>query len=153
MKTIIAMAAAAGLAAQPALAADLHSGKAFVENQRGAFAGLRLRADFGGPETKLRGGFAIAPTSHDRRGANSRMTMAEGLELRLSPGARPELTLAGQRLDRMSLFGEETRPDRRNMSTAAKVAIVAGVVIVAGALVFGHLVSNASCFHGERDCS
>ncbi|MFN3388047.1 MAG: hypothetical protein ACK40O_03890 [Allosphingosinicella sp.] len=151
MKKIAAIAMAAGLLTQPALAADFHAGKAFADGERGAFAGLRLRAEFGGPRTVLRGSLAVAPTTHDRRGANSRMTMGEGLELRLSPGSKAELTLAGQRFDRMSLVGEPV--DRQNVSTVAKVAIAAGVVIIVGGLVFGHLVSNASCFHGERDCS
>ena len=144
---------AAQVAAQPAFAADLDSRAPFAENQRGAFAGIRLRADLGGRETKLRGSLAVAPTIHNRRASDSRMTIGEGLELSLRPGARPELTLAGQRLDRMSLLGEQTQPDRENMSTVAKVAIVAGVVVVVGAFLVGHVMSNASCFHGPRDCS
>jgi hypothetical protein len=134
----------------PAYAAELDGRSPFAENQRGAFAGLRLRADIGGGETKLRGGLALAPTAHTRRGANSKMAIGEGMELRLGTGMRPELTLAGQRLDQMSLLGEKPPQDRANMSTIAKVAIVAGVLVVVGAIAFSHVMSEASCFHGDQ---
>jgi hypothetical protein len=160
MKTLFLTAAlcaalpAAQLAAAPAFAAELDASGPFAEAQRGAFAGLRLEAQLGGAEPKLRGSLAIAPTVHNRRGADSRMALGEGLELAFSPGAKPELMLAGQRLDRMSLIGEQVAGDRANMSTVAKVAIVAGVVVVVGAIAFYHWVSEASCFHGgsNSDC-
>jgi hypothetical protein len=142
---------AAQIAAAPAFAAELDTRSPFAENQRGAFAGIRLRADVGARETRLRGSLAIAPTTHNRRGSNSKMAMGEGLELSLAPAGKPELLLAGQRLDRMSLLGEDVKPDRANMSTLAKVAIVAGVVVVVGFVAFAHVVSEASCFHGGDD--
>lgn len=154
-KTVAVIAVSAAFAvttvgAQAGYAAELDGRSPFAENQRGAFAGLRLRAEMGGAETKLRGGLALAPTSHTRRGANSKMAIGEGMELGFSPGMKPELTLAGQRLDRMSLLGEKSAQDRANMSTIAQVAIVAGVIVVVGAIAFSHVMSEASCFHGDQ---
>lgn len=140
-----------GIAGEPALAADLDGRSAFAEDQRGAFAGLRLRAQLGGSDSKLRAGLALAPTTHSRRGAASRMAIGQGLELGMMPTGQPVLTLADRRLDRISLLGEDVEADRANMSTLAKVAIVAGVVIVVGAVAFSHVVSEASCFHGGDD--
>jgi len=147
--TIAALVAAQLAAAAPAHAADLDG--PFVDNRRGAFAGIRLRARTGGADGGYRAGLTLAPTSHSRTGANSRMTIGEGVELGLAPGTRPVVTLAGQRLDRMSLFGERPEDDRRNMSTIAKVAIVAGVVVVVGFVAFVHVAREASCFHGGDD--
>jgi len=150
--TIAALVAAQLGAAAPARAADLDG--PFVDNRRGAFVGITLRARSGGPDSGYRAGLTLAPTSHSRIGANSRMAIGEGLELGVSPGQRPMVTLAGQRLDRMSLFGERPEGDRQNMSTIAKVAIVAGVVVIVGFVAFAHVVSEASCFHGgdNDDC-
>ena len=150
--TIAALVAAQIAAVAPARAADLDG--PFIDNRRGAFAGITLRARTGGADGGYRAGLTLAPTSHSRIGANSRMTMGEGIELGISPGTRPVVTLAGQRLDRMSLFGEPPEADRRNMSTLAKVAIVAGVVVVVGFVAFAHVMNEASCFHGgdDSDC-
>jgi hypothetical protein len=124
-----------------------------MDARRGTFAGVRIRARTGGPEAGLRAGLTLAPTSHSRIGANSRMAIGEGLEFGVTPGARPTVTLAGQRLDRMSLLGERPDGDRQNVSTIAKVAIVAGVVVVVGVVAFYHVMSEASCFHGDSgDC-
>ena len=151
------LAIAALIAAQisgSAAAAELDGRGAFLDNQRGAFAGVRLTARLGAEQPDLRAALALAPTVHSRRGADARMAMGEGLELGISPGAKPEFRLAGQRLDKMSLLGEELPDDRANMSTLAKVVIVAGVVVVVGFVAFAHVVSEASCFHGgdNDDC-
>lgn len=139
------------IAGQPAFAAELDGRSPFAEDQRGAFAGLRLRAQLGGSDSKLRAGLALAPTTYSRRGAASRMAIGEGLELGMMRTGKPVLTLADRRLDQISLLGEDVEGDRANMSTLAKVAIVAGVVIVVGAVAFSHVLSEASCFHGGDD--
>jgi hypothetical protein len=144
-----ALVAAQLTALAPARAADLDG--PFMDSRRGAFAGVTLRARSGGANAGYRAALTLAPTSHSRIGANSRMAIGDGLDLGISRGERPTLTLAGQRLDRMSLFGEQPGEDRSNMSTLAKVAIVAGVVVVVGAVVFTHVMNEASCFHGGGD--
>lgn len=150
---IAALLAAQIAAAAPLHAADLDGRGAFMDNQRGAFAGIRLRARLGGSQSDLRASLTLAPTSHSRSGSVSRMAMGDGLELGVSPGSRPIVTLAGQRVDQMNLFGRPPQDDRANLSTIATVAIVAGVVIVVGAVAWGHILSEASCFHGDTgDC-
>jgi hypothetical protein len=147
--TIAALIGAQLMTAQPAFAADLDG--PFMDARRGAFAGVRVRVRTGGAEAGYRAGLTLAPTSHSRVGAHSRMAIGEGLEFGAAPGARPTVTLAGQRLDRMSLFGERPEAERQNLSTIAKVAIVAGVVVVVGAVAFFHVMGEASCFHGGDD--
>lgn len=148
--TIAALVASQMMAAMPAAAADLEG--PFVDDRRGAFAGIRLRATLGGRDEGYRAGLTIAPTSHSRMGANSRTAIGEGLDLGISPGTRPTVTLAGRRLDRMSLYGEPVGGERKNVSTLGKVAIVAGVLVVVGAVAFYHVASQASCLHDPGDC-
>ena len=152
-RLIMAAVATAQLGAvAPARAAELDG--PFMDARRGAFAGITLRARTGGSEGSYRAALTLAPTSHSRIGANSRMAIGDGLDFGISGGERPTMRLAGQRLDRMSLFGEQPGQDQRNMSTIAKVAIVAGVVVVVGFVAFAHVASEASCFHGgdDSDC-
>ena len=135
-------------AAQPAMAAELDGRSHFVDNQRGAFAGVRLRASLGGGERNVRTSLTVASTAHSRRGADSRMAIGDGLELSFSPHkARPELTLAGRRLDQMNLWARPA-DEKKDLSTLATVAIVAGVVLVVGAVAFVHVANEASCFNG-----
>ena len=136
-------------AAQPVMAAEIEGPSHFVDNQRGAFAGVRLRANLGGGERDVRTILTVAATSHSRRGADSRMAMGDGLELSFSPDkAKPELMLAGRRLDRMDLWGRPAE-EKKDLSTLATVAIVAGVVLVVGAVAFVHVANEASCFNGS----
>ncbi|HEX8643567.1 MAG TPA: hypothetical protein VF702_06595 [Allosphingosinicella sp.] len=151
--TIAALIAAQLAAAAPAYAADLDGRGAFMDDRRGGFAGVRIRARTGGPDAGMRAALTVAPTVHSRTGATTRMSMSDGLELGISPGARPTVTLAGQRLDRMELFGRPPSDDRSSLSTIATVAIVAGVVVVVGFLAFAHVAGEASCFHGGDDGS
>lgn len=135
--------------AHAAYAAELDGRSYFADNQRGAFAGVRFRANLGGGERDVRTSLTVAATSHSRKGADSRMAMGDGLELSFSPDkARPELMLAGRRLDRMDLWARPAE-EKKDLSTLATVAIVAGVVLVVGAVAFVHVVNEASCFNGS----
>ena len=148
MRLVIAAALCLSSVATSAHAAELDGRGFFVDNQRGAFAGVRLRAELGGEERDVRASLTVAATAHSRRGADSRMAMGDGLELSFSPRrARPELMLAGRRLDRMNLWGRPA-DEKKDLSTLATVAIVAGVVLVAGAVAFVHIANEASCFDG-----
>ncbi|HLL30741.1 MAG TPA: hypothetical protein VK403_07075 [Allosphingosinicella sp.] len=151
-KVLIAglVAAAQVLPAAPAAqAAEIDGPSPFADNQRGAFAGVRLRANLGGGgERNMRASLTVAATAHSRKGADSRMAMGDGLELSFSPHkARPELMLAGRRLDRMNLWARPA-DEKKDLSTVATVAIVAGVVLVVGAVAFVHIAREASCFNG-----
>jgi hypothetical protein len=135
-------------AAQPVMAAELDGRSHFVDNQRGAFAGLRIRASLGGRERDVRTSLTVASTAHSRRGADSRMTMGDGLELSFSRHqAKPELMLAGRRLDQMNLWARPA-DEKKDLSTLATIGIVAGVVLVVGAVAFVHVANEASCFNG-----
>jgi len=135
--------------AHAAQAAELDGRSYFADNQRGAFAGVRLRASLGGGERDVRTSLTVAATSHSRKGADSRMAMGDGLELSFSPDrAKPELMLAGRRLDQMHLWGRPA-DQKKDLSTLATVAIVAGVVLVVGAVAFVHVANEASCFNGS----
>ncbi len=135
--------------AQPVMAAELDGRSPFVDNQRGAFAGVRLRANLGGKERDVRTSLTVAATAHSRRGADSRMAIGDGLELSFSPDkAKPELTLAGRRLDQMNLWGRPA-DDKKDLSTLATIGIVAGVVLVVGAVALVHIANEASCFNGS----
>ena len=148
MRLIIAAALCLSSVATSAHAAELDGRSPFVDNQRGAFAGVRLRASLGGAERDLRASLTVAATAHSRRGADSRMAMGDGLELSFSPHkAKPELMLAGRRLDQMNLWGRPA-DEKKDLSTLATVAIVAGVVLVVGAVAFVHIANEASCFDG-----
>lgn len=134
-------------ATQPAMAAVLDGRSPFVDNQRGAFAGVRLRASFAGGERDVRTSLTVASTAHSRRGADSRMAIGDGLELSFSPNKpKPEVTLAGRRLDQMNLWGRPTE-ERKDLSTLATMGIVAGVVLVVGAVAFVHIANEATCFN------
>jgi hypothetical protein len=135
-------------AGNPAQAAELDGRSYFVDNQRGAFAGLRIRASLGGRERDVRTSLTVASTAHSRRGADSRMAIGDGLELSFSPHkAKPEVTLAGRRLDQMNLWGRPAE-EKKDLSTLATIGIVAGVVLVVGAVAFVHVANEASCFSG-----
>jgi hypothetical protein len=135
-------------AGNPAGAAELDGRSYFVDNQRGAFAGLRVKASLGGGRSEVRSSLTVASTAHSRRGADSRMAMGDGLELSFAANrARPELLLAGRRLDRMDLWARP-KDEKKDLSTLATVAVVAGVVLVVGAVAFVHVVNEASCFDG-----
>ena len=148
MRLVIAAALCLTSVATSAQAAELDGRSPFVDNQRGAFAGVRLRADLGGKERDVRASLTVAATAHSRRGADSRMAIGDGLELSFSPTkAKPELMLAGRRLDQMNLWARPAE-EKKDLSTLATVAIVAGVVLVVGAVAFVHVVNEASCFSG-----
>ncbi len=148
MRLVIAAALCMSLAATPVQAAELDGRSPFVDNQRGAFAGVRLRASLGGAEKDVRASLTVAATAHSRRGADSRMAMGDGLELSFSPHkARPDLMLAGRRLDQMNLWGRPVE-EKKDLSTLATVAIVAGVVLVVGTIAFVHVMNEASCLNG-----
>lgn len=148
MRLIIAAALCLSSVATSAQAAEFDGRSPFVDNQRGAFAGVRLQASLGGKERDVRTSLTVAATSHSRRGADSRMTMGDGLELSFSPlKAKPQLLLAGRRLDQMNLWGRPAG-EKKDVSTLGTVAIVAGVVLVVGTIAFVHVMNEASCFNG-----
>src|SRR5688500_20360703 len=96
-KLMIAMLLAGQLSAAvaPAAAAELDRHAA---PQMGAFGGLRVRLPLDGhvQQRRVRAGLTLAPTLQSRRANGEvRTRIGEGLELGLTQGERPQLSLAG----------------------------------------------------------
>ena len=147
MKTGVMVLAAAGLIAAPVQAAD------WSDVRPGAFVGARLTIGGRtgrGPSAAL----TIAPTqnrmSHD--GMPS-MKIGEGLALNLTPQAKPTLTLAGIRADRVLGLrrGGDLNSDRKlGVSTGGWIAIGVGAAVLVGAAVFYNAAT--SCADHEDEC-
>jgi len=131
-KLMIAMLLAGQLsaAAAPAAAAELDRHAA---PQMGAFGGLRVRLPLDGNvrQQRLRAGLTLAPTLHSRSSNGATRTrIGEGLELGLTQGERPRLSLAGTPVSQIARG--PVGPDGRRLgaSTAGGVAIAVGAAVV-----------------------
>jgi hypothetical protein len=137
------VAAQIGIAAQPALAADLGDSSGATASREGAFAGARLRIPLDGNGAgKARAGLTIAPLVQSRRSDGSvRTRFGEGMELRLSGAAEPELAIGGRSL--AQLTQGRAGPDGRKLglSTIGWVAIGVGVAAVT-VLALGKLCAD-----------
>ncbi len=145
--TIAALIAAQlSLTAQPAFAADLGDEKGMnVASRHGAFAGARLRVPLDGASgSKTRASLAVAPIVQGRRADGSiRTRFGEGMELRLSGEAKPQLALAGRPLSQ--IVEGRSGPDGRKagISTIGWVAIGVGVAALTVFVLF------ESCKNGD----
>src|SRR5688572_7718979 len=88
------------IAAQPALAAELEGGD---QTRLGMFGGLQVRMPLGGQRAEApTASLGIAPIVRSQRlNGASRTRIGEGLQLRLRPSQRAELSFAGTRIDRL----------------------------------------------------
>ena len=131
------VAAQLGIAVQPALAADLGDERGAIASRQGAFAGARLRIPLDGTQArKAQAGLTVAPVTQGRQ-ADGRVTtrFGEGMELRLSGAAKPELAVGGRSLAQLK---GRTGPDGRKLglSTIGWVAIGVGVAAVTILVLF-----------------
>ena len=133
------------LAAQPALAADLGDERGAVAARQGAFAGARIRVPLDGAGTrKTRASLAVAPIVQGRAADGRIVTrFGEGMELRLTGSAKPQLALAGRPLSQ--IVEGRTGPDGRKagISTIGWVAIGVGVAAITVFALF------ESCKNGD----
>jgi hypothetical protein len=139
------VAAQLSIAVQPAFAAELGDERGAIASRQGAFAGARLRIPLDGTQArKAQAGLTIAPVTQGRQ-ADGRVTtrFGEGMELRLSGAAKPELAFGGRSL--AQLTQGRTGPDGRKLglSTIGWVAIGVGVAAVTLFVLF------ESCKDGE----
>ena len=131
------VAAQIALAAQPVAGAELVDDRSSIGQQRGAFAGARLRVPLGGDESeKPRAGLAVAPVSRTQLADGSvRTRFGEGAELSFGAGETAELRIAGaplaQRLGAQDHENQERedRTGKKILKGAAVVAIVAAAVV------------------------
>ena len=153
MKRLMIAALAAGqvaVTAQPAMAAELGGEAHAVAARQGAFAGARVRIALDGSGArKTEAGLGIAPIVQGRQADGSMSTrFGEGMELRLTGAAKPQLALGGRPL--AQLTGGRTGPDGRKMgvSTLGWVAIgvgVAAVIVVAA----GVTCQETNCLNSD----
>lgn len=153
MKLLLAAALCAAQIATAANAAGFEADRSVVGQQRGTFAGARLRVPFGGHDAgRARASLGFAPIDRTRLGSGAeRLHFGEGVELGLRANEKVELRLAGASLAaRLSAIPEEEA--RRKQDKAGKV-ILKGVAVVAivGVAVVGGLILayNVACA-GER---
>lgn len=138
-KSVIA-AAVAGLLATPASAAEWN------DVRPGTFVGARLTVG-GHNGARPTAALTIAPTQ-TRTGYDgfTATKIGEGIAFKLSPGAKPTLTLAGVRADRalgLHRNGNVDSDKRLGVSTGGWIAIGAGVIALAGGIYVLHLVKEA----------
>jgi hypothetical protein len=150
--TMVALVAAQiAITAQPALAADLGDQRSAGAQRQGAFAGARLRIPLNGTGAgKAQAGLTVAPILQGRQADGSiRTRFGEGMELRLSGTARPQLAFGGRTL--AQLTQDRSGPDGRKagISTIGWVAIGVGVAAVTIFAIGQLCVDGEIC--GEED--
>ncbi|HXG82292.1 MAG TPA: hypothetical protein VNJ05_10880, partial [Sphingomicrobium sp.] len=76
----------------------------------------------------------------------------EGLAINLTPGAKPTLTLAGVRADRLSLTSSSTGStgEKLGMSEGAKIALGIGAAVLVGSGVLYAVATH--CGDHEDEC-
>ena len=136
-------------AAQPAFAVE--SGRD-EQSRMGMFAGAQLSLPLGGSRAERpRASLALAPVLRSQRIDGAAATrFGRGLELNFG-ARRPELSLAGTRLDRLDTLAAGTGPNgrRANVSTLGWVGIGVGAValVLGGAYLW--LEEAMECDPGE----
>jgi hypothetical protein len=153
MKLLVAAALCAAQLAGTANAAGFEADRSVVAQQRGTFAGARLRVPFGGRDAgHARASLGFAPVARTRLGSGAeRLRFGEGVELGLRANEPVELRLGGASLaSRLSAVPEEEA--RRRQDKTGKV-ILKGVAVAAivGVAVIGglYLAIQVACA-GER---
>jgi len=118
-----------GLAAQPALAADLTDHRGAMAQRQGAFAGARLRVPLGGGKSnKVRAGLAVAPLVQGRSNSGEiRTRFGEGVEFGIAGREhKPGLSIAGTPVSQLAQGKSGPTGDRKGVSTIGWVAIGIG---------------------------
>jgi hypothetical protein len=128
--------------ASPAFSADINDSVGAGPAAFGAFAGARLRVPMGGREAP-KAGLAVTHVRLDGSGARR---FSKGVELGFAGGDRLQLSIAGQRVDRLAMqpMGKSTDGRKLGVSTLGWVAIGAGVAVIVGAALFVDAVRDAS---------
>ena len=136
------LSAAVIFAASPVVAADIEAGRTAGPAVFGAFAGARLRVPLGGSE-RPKAGLAF---THLRLDASGATRFSKGVELGFVGDKQLQLSIAGQRLDRLGVQpgGRGPEGQKLGVSTVGWVAIGVGVAVVVGAALFVDAVRDAS---------
>lgn len=145
MKKLLAAAVLSASALSPASAAsgaDIEDGRTADPAAFGAFAGARLRLPLGGGDSP-KAGLALTNVRFDNSGVRR---FSKGVELGFSGAGKLQLSIAGQRLDRLGMqpAGRTPEGQRLGVSTVGWVAIGVGVAAVVGGLLFLDAVRDSS---------
>jgi opacity protein-like surface antigen len=143
MKLLIAAAlVAAQLTPAAAGAAELPRDASVTAQQRGTFAGARLRVPFGGREAgRARAGIAFTSVDRSRlAGGGERLRFGEGVELGFRAGEPLKLRLGGASLSERlgAADGAGHKRDSTGKVILKGVAVVAiiGVAVLGGLFIF-----------------
>jgi hypothetical protein len=141
------LAAQINLVAQPALAADLVDDRGAVAQRHGTFAGARMRISLDSASArKVQAGLTLAPVTHARQSdGGSRTRFGEGMELRLTGAAKPELAVAGRSLDQLAEGRSSPEGRKAGISTIGWIAIGVGTVALAFAVLFAACTPSTNC--------
>jgi hypothetical protein len=153
MRLFVAAALCAAQIASAANAAGFEADRSVVSQQRGTFAGARLRIPFGGRDAgRARASLGFAAIDRTRLGSGAeRLRFSEGVELGLRAHEPIELRLAGASLaQRVSALPEDEA--RRKQDKAGKVILkgVAVAAIVGVAVIGGLYLAVAVACDGNR---
>lgn len=133
MKTIAAasLIAAQLLAAAPAGAADLVASGDPAQVRMGAFAGARIRLDFGGRQDRqVRAGLTLAPFSRSQTmDGRTALRYGDGFEFGIAGREPAEVRLAGYRIGSSDPLRGGTG-QRLGLSTIETTLVVGGVIVV-----------------------
>jgi hypothetical protein len=133
MKAIAAasLIAAQLLAAAPAGAADLAASGDPAQVRMGAFAGARVRLEFGGRRNgQVRAGLALAPFSRSQTmDGRTALRYGEGFEFGISGREPAQVRLAGYRIGQSGPLRDGSAP-RLGLSTIETALVVGGVIVV-----------------------
>ena len=153
MRSLMLSLLAAGqlaIACQPALATEIEAGE---QSRMGMFGGVQLRLPIGGearaqqPSLSL----SVAPMMRSQRADGAAATrVGQGFELSLA-ARRPELRLAGTRLDRLDTLtvGNGRDGRRANVSTLGWVGIGVGALALTLGGFYLWLDEAMECDPGE----
>ncbi|MFL6862929.1 MAG: hypothetical protein ACJ8DZ_08005 [Allosphingosinicella sp.] len=153
MRLFVAAALCAAQIASAAQAAGFEADRAVVGQQRGTFAGARLRVPFGGRDAgRARASLGFAAIDRTRFGSGAeRLRFSEGVELGLRAHEPVELRLGGASVaSRFSAIPEGEA--RRRQDKTGKVILkgVAVVAIVGVAVIGGLYLAIAVACDGNR---
>jgi hypothetical protein len=149
------------IAAQPVAAAELIDERPIAQQQRGSFAGARLRVPFGGRESgKPRASLSLTSMSRAGGADGPRGTrFADGVELSLAAKEAPTLRLGGAPVaDRLAAAQGRTSPKQernaeRQDRTAKKIGKGLLVVAIVGAAVVAGLFLAFTVACDDNRCS
>jgi hypothetical protein len=146
MRLFVAAALCAAQIASAANAAGFEADRNLVGQQRGTFAGARIRIPLGATPERAHAGLAL--TTLQREAGRADLRFAKGLEFGFAGDDKLRLSLHGRPVSRLTTGGSAAPGTKHGVSTLGWVGIGLGVAAV-GFLGFAYWVYKES---DERNC-